>query len=101
MNLQNIFPEDIALLNLTRQRILMILFPENKTLSRIVKDINRALPTIFESIELLEKRELVKKDENKVYSLTKKGIIISSFLLKLNREKRSSLLEHSDNKRDN
>lgn len=79
-----LMPEDIALLTEKRQEIIVNLALEGKTLSRLSEIVNLQPSSIFESLELLEKKHFVKKDENKVYSLTTKGKMLAFFLLKPN-----------------
>jgi len=76
--------KDIALLNESRQKILVKLAFEDKTLSRLATAVNLQPQSVFESLDLLEKRGFVKKDENKLFSLTKEGKMLAFAVMKPN-----------------
>jgi len=77
-------PDEIALLTEKRQQILVDLALEGKTLSRLSEIVKLQPSSAFESLELLDKKGFIKKDKNKVYSLTTKGKMLAFFLMKPN-----------------
>jgi predicted transcriptional regulator len=76
----NISMEDVALLSVSRQKILLNLLSEKKNLTALIKITNNSCSSIFESLELLQTKGIVKKDINKFYSLAEKGRRITSGL---------------------
>ncbi len=91
-------PEVIALLTASRQKILIELLQEEQTLSRLAErvSINIQPSSLFESLDILEKNGLVKKDKNKVYSITKDGMLVGLILLKPNGIKENKIRELLD-----
>jgi len=81
----NMTAKDFSILTEKRQKILIALLKEELTLSRLLeKGIDMSQSSVSDALEILMNKEFVKKDTNKVYSLTTKGKLLALSLLKPN-----------------
>src|SRR3989344_645467 len=78
--------EDIATLTKKRQKVLLSLFHGEKTLSNLVLNIkdDTDSSTAFKILSNFVKRKFVQKDDNKIYSLTLEGKLLSLMLARPN-----------------
>lgn len=83
--------KDISILTVKRQKLLISLLEEERTLSRLKKDSGLVLASIWEALDVFKKLGIVERDLNKVYRLTRKGKLMALTLLKPNRYSKSSL----------
>ncbi len=90
-------PEDFSLLTKNRQNIMISLIKEEKTLSRLADSLkSKTISTISDSLGILQNRGFIKKDKNKVYSLTKDGKLLTLSLLQPNGIEEKTIREFLD-----
>lgn len=89
--------EDFSILTERRQKILILLLKEPSIVSRLVeKNPELAQSSVSEALEIFTSKDIVKKDDNKVYSLTTKGKLLTLSLLKPNGESEAQIREELD-----